>query len=96
MPDMTDARVLKSLARMEYERQNTGGGGQVADVPLVQGSTVVSWGTRAGWESFKAQNGFYPFGFQGDGYVRPPSMAGAPDFVYELLGQRRPPVDVMT
>lgn len=96
MADMSDARVLKSLARMDYERQNRSGVSITDGVPVVQGSTVVNWGTREGWEAFRQANGFYPFGFQGDGYVKPPSMSGAPDFVWELIGQRRPPVDVMS
>ncbi len=49
---------------------------------------------RAAWDAFKAQYGFYPFGMQNGAMVHPPTFEGAPDWVYTLMGLRRPPVTV--
>lgn len=50
---------------------------------------------RASWEAFKNQYGFYPYGFQEGTYVNPPSFENAPEWVYELMGQRKPPIEVV-
>jgi hypothetical protein len=90
---IAQARAERSLQKMQYMRQTaqeSGGGG--ADL---SSAGPPSW-NRSAWEAFKATYGFYPFGPQGDGgVVRPPTMAGAPDWVYELMGERRPPITVM-
>ena len=93
--DLALLRLNKNLARQSYERQTASAGGDgIAGIPSVNGSSVTDWGTRAGWEAFKSANGFYPFGWQNGSRVMPPSFAGAPDFVYELMGLRKPPVEV--
>ena len=51
--------------------------------------------SRAAWEAFKNQYGFYPYGFQQGTFVAPTSYEGAPEWVYELMGQRKPPVEVV-
>jgi hypothetical protein len=85
-------RAERSFQKMQYMRdtvQEGGGGGDAF------GDAGPPTWSRAAWEGFKAKYGFYPFGPQGDGgVVRPPSMRGAPDWVYELMGERKPPVTV--
>jgi hypothetical protein len=76
------------FARMEYERQiaqaqggSSGGGLDAAGPP--------SW-DRAAWENHKAQYGEYPF----SAHHLPPTFEGALDWVYQLMGLRKPPVSV--
>lgn len=79
-------------AKIDLERQNALSSGPAATG--VEQAGPPYW-SRAAWDAYKAQHGFYPFGPQGDlGFVRPPTMDGAPDWVYELMGMRRPPVEV--
>ena len=92
---MTDqaTRVARNLARQDYEKQMaaaSGGGGEA-----VNSAGPPTWDRQA-WEIFKAQNGFYPFGMQGGGMVYPPTFAGAPDWVFELMNIRKPPIMVHT
>lgn len=49
---------------------------------------------RAAWEGFRAQYGYYPFGNQNGSMIMPPSFVGAPDWVYQLMNLRKPPVTV--
>lgn len=91
--DLPTLRAHKSIARQDYEKQvlgdaaRSGGGGGFGD------AGPPSW-NRASWEGFKGQYGFYPFGRQNGTMVRPPTMDGAPDWVYELMGERKPPITV--
>jgi len=50
---------------------------------------------RQAWEQFKAQNGFYPFGWQNGTRVLPPHFDGCPDWAYEAMDLRRTPVGVV-
>lgn len=50
---------------------------------------------RSEWNRIKAETGSYPFGPQRDGgFIDPPTYAGCPDWAFELMGRRRPPVEV--
>ena len=76
--------------RQDYEKQvlgQAGGGADYGD------AGPPSW-NRGAWESFRAQYGFYPFGMQNGTMVYPPTFAGAPPWVYELMNLRKPPVEV--
>lgn len=76
------------FAKMEYERQvaQASGGGATG----IEAAGPPSW-DRGAWESHKAQFGEYPFKATGP---LPSTFEGAPDWVYQLMGLRRPPVDV--
>jgi len=86
-----EKRALMARAKMDYDKQVVGESG-VAPVGI-EAAGPPTW-SRAAWDAFKAQYGFYPYGMQQGTMVRPPSMEGAPDWVYALMGMRRPPVDV--
>lgn len=88
---LANLRRFKSLARQDYEKQIAGEQGSSGDAFADAGPP--NW-NRASWESFKAQYGYYPYGNQGGAMVHPPTFAGAPDWVYELMGLRKPPVTV--
>lgn len=89
--DIANMRMYKNLARQDYEKQTLGEGGSSGDAFADAGPP--NW-NRASWESFKAQYGFYPFGRQNGTMVNPPTFAGAPDWVYDLMGLRKPPITV--
>ncbi len=82
---------MASLARQDYERQHAAGnsGGGVG----LESAGPPSW-SRQAWDTFHAQNGFWPFGMQGGGMVYPSTFAGAPQWVFDLMGLRRPPMEV--
>lgn len=84
--DIAQRRLLKALANQEQEAARYRQGGGAGDIDMC---AAPNW-SRDAWEQFKAAYGHYPF----DQSRRPPSMAGAPDWVYELMGQRRPPIEV--
>ncbi len=90
---LAQQRALKSFQKMQYLRENvtaSGGGGMDFNA-----CGPPQW-SRPAWEAFKQQYGHYPFGPQSDGgVIRPTTMAGAPDWVYELMGERKPPITVM-
>lgn len=81
-------RVLKAMQRQDSEKASLG-----AAVADYNDAGPPTW-NRAAWDGFKAQYGFYPFGLQNGTFVPLPSIAGAPDWVFEYMGQRRPPVGV--
>ncbi len=48
---------------------------------------------RSAWDAFRAQYGHDPFGHDGKGgWITPPNYDGAPDWVFEKMGQRVPPI----
>lgn len=47
-----------------------------------------SW-NRASWDAFHRQYGEYPFSAS----LLPTSMEGAPEWVYTLMGLRKPPIE---
>jgi hypothetical protein len=50
---------------------------------------IGDWGTPEGWEQFRAQYGYYPFGIQDGAMVLPPNPDTAPDWAREKMGLRR-------
>lgn len=73
--------------RMEYERQvaQASGGGATG----LDAAGPPSWDPAA-WEQWKEQYGEYPF----SAHHLPPTFEGAPDWVYQKMGLRKPPVQV--
>jgi hypothetical protein len=89
--DIANMRAFKNMARQDYERQTTAAAGGASGDFSDAGPPY--W-NPASWEGFKAQYGFYPFGMQNGTMVMPPSFEGAPDWVYEKMNLRKPPVQV--
>lgn len=89
--DIANLRRFKALARQDYEKQlQQASGAGSSDY----GDAGPPWWSRPAWDAFKNQYGFYPYGMQNGTMVYPPSFAGAPDWVYALMGLRKPPVTV--
>lgn len=78
------------FARMQYERQAAqaaaGGGGEGTGLDA---AGPPQW-SRGAWEAWKAQYGEYPF----SQHHMPSTLEGAPDWVFQLMGMRRPPVGI--
>lgn len=92
--DAYGAAQKKALAR-DLRRQTEEASGVTASSSDYGDCGPPVW-SRASWDRFKSEHGFYPFGIQNETFVYPPSFEGAPDWVYELMGLgRRPPVDVV-
>lgn len=84
--DLARIRLMKHLARQDQEKASGAVG-----APHLSDAGPPNWDRRA-WEDFRATHGFYPFGMQNGSLVAPPTYDGAPDWVFELMGIRRPPV----
>lgn len=82
-----EAAALRAVAKRNYEKQVVGTAG--AGAPGLDAAGPPTW-SREAWEAFRAQYGFYPF----SATELPKTFAGAPDWVYELMGLRKPPVAV--
>jgi len=78
--DAIDARMLRHLDRQDKEKSS--GGTFQGDSSLLG---PPHW-DRPSWEAYKAQFGFYPFGFQNGTRVEPPSFEGAPDWAIQAMG----------
>jgi len=80
--------VLKAMQRQDSEKASLGAAaGDYNDC----GPPV--W-NQASWDAFKAQYGFWPYGIQNGTQIIPETFAGAPDWVFERMGIRKPPVGV--
>lgn len=80
-------QVLLALNRQDSER-----GSAVAGAMDYSVCGPPTWDRQA-WEAFRNQFGHYPFGLDGQGgYVSPPTYDDAPAWVFELMGQREPPI----
>ena len=82
-----------ALAKMAYERQmaSVSGAGGASGLDAVG----PPYWDRQSWEAWHAQYGEWPFGMQSDGsVVYPPSFENCPDWAYQLMGLRKPPVQV--
>ena len=78
-------RLLLAINSKQSEKGNIASGVDFSD------AGPPNWNPDA-WEGFKAAFGSYPFGVQADGsYIQPTSLAGAPAWVFEKMGIRRPP-----
>lgn len=89
--DLANMRAFKNMARQDYEKQTLGQTGSSGGA--FDSAGPPTW-DRSAWENFKAAYGFYPYGMQNGTQVLPHTFAGAPDWVYELMGLRKPPVQV--
>ena len=83
--DIANLRAAKRFARQDYDRQMVASSGAAhADY----GDAGPPYWSRAAWDGFRAQYGRYPFSAS----ELPSSFAGAPDWVFDLMGLRRPPI----
>lgn len=81
-------RAQMRFLRQDYDKQVVAQGGSGAG----QGYEMCGapqW-DRVSWDRFRVQFGRWPYSAQ----ELPPSFAGAPPWVYELLNLRQPPVGV--
>ena len=80
-------RVMKAMQRQDSEKTL---GAASADY---NSAGPPTW-NRAAWDAFHSQYGFYPYGMQNGTQVLPTTFVGCPEWAYELMGLRRPPVSV--
>jgi hypothetical protein len=85
--DIAALRAAKRFAKQDYDKQVVAQHGAGSTDYGDAGPPV--W-NRASWEAFRAQYGRYPY----SAFELPPTFEGAPEWVYELMGLRRPPVQV--
>ena len=78
--DMNDIRMIRHLERQDSEKSS--GGTFQGDASLLG---PPHW-DRASWEAYKAQFGFYPYGWQNGTRVMPPSFEGAPPWALQAMG----------
>lgn len=87
--DISQRRLVAALARQTQERATA----QAARGDY--GDAGPPFWNQSSWEGYKNQYGSYPFGPQPDGsMIYPPSFEEAPDWVFELMNLRKPPVGV--
>ena len=82
-------RRARAYSRQQLDKQMVG-----AATPQGAGLERIGaphW-SRDAWESFRATYGRYPSFKDGD----IPNLAGCPDWAFELMGMKPPPVDVTT
>lgn len=85
-----DIRLAKHLMRQDQEA-SANRTAFTGDASLLG---APHW-NREAWEQYKAQYGYYPFGWQNGTRVTPTSFEGCPDWAYELMGLRKTPITVM-
>lgn len=85
-----DVRLAKHLMRQDQEAASN----RTAFAGDSSQLGPPHW-NRDAWEAYKAQYGYYPFGWQNGTRVMPPSFEQCPDWAYAAMGLRRPPVTVM-
>jgi hypothetical protein len=86
--DISLLRKHKAIARQDYEKEMRAHGDSGGSY---DGAGPPNW-NRSAWDAFKASYGFYPFGMQNGTMVYPVTFLGAPDWVFEYMNMRRPPV----
>lgn len=84
--DINTLRASQRFARQDYDKQVVASGG--AGASDFSSAGPPGW-SRAAWEAFRQQYGRWPFSAE----ELPPTMAGAPEWVYELLNMRKPPIE---
>lgn len=87
--DLGTRRAIMAQHRQDQEKSAAAGSGSHD----FSDAGPPTW-NRSSWEAFKGVHGFYPFGMQNGGMVAPHTYVGAPDWVYELMNLRKPPVTV--
>jgi hypothetical protein len=81
-----DNQLLLAIHRKQHDKGNAPG---AMDYSLCG---PPHWDRNA-WEAYKQQYGHYPYGHDGQGgWLMPTLLFDAPDWVYELIGQRPPPI----
>jgi hypothetical protein len=85
------AAQAKRFLKQQYDQQVVQQSGAASSD---YGDAGPPYWNRSSWEAFRAQYGFYPYGMQDGAMVYPSSFDGAPDWVYELMNMRKPPVSV--
>lgn len=91
--DVATLRANKRFARQEYDKQMMQDKGASGD--SFSDAGPPHW-NRASWDAFKTRYGTYPYGNDGaGGFINPPTFAGAPDWVYDYMNLRKPPVQVV-
>lgn len=78
-------RAMRAYQKQDYEKQMVADRGQGA-AGLDQAGPPT-W-SQAAWDAFHAQYGFWPY----SAAELPPTFDGAPDWVYERMGLRKPPI----
>jgi hypothetical protein len=78
----------KRFARQDYDRQVVASSG--AATADYNSAGPPSW-SKPAWDAFHAQYGRWPFTVE----ELPTSFAGAPDWVYERMNIRKPPITVI-
>lgn len=86
--DVATLRAAQRFAKMDYDKQVAAQGG--AGGAGLEAAGPPTW-SRAAWDAFYAQFGKYPF----SATELPPSFENCPDWAYELMGLRVPPVRVV-
>ena len=81
-------RAAKAYAKQSYDQQVVRQAGAASEDRASAGPPQWS---RDAWEAHKAQYGEYPFKATGP---LPSTFDGAPDWVYDLMNMRKPPVSV--
>ena len=79
-------RVLKAMQRQDSEKASLG-----AAVADYNDCGPPVW-NQASWDAFRAQYGFWPYGLQNGTQILPETFAGCPDWAFERMGLRKPPV----
>lgn len=86
MSDYANSQLLLAIHRKQAEKST-------APASQDYSSCGPPYWDRAAWEAFHRQYGHYPFGLDGQGgWISPPNYENAPDWVFELTGQRIPPI----
>jgi len=85
MPDFEAGR--KAYLKQQYDKQALAGGGQGGDALSMAGPPY--W-DQASWDQFERQYGFPPYSAS----ELPPTFENCPDWAYERMGLRKPPVTV--
>ena len=78
-------RAMRAYQKQDYEKQMVAERGAGSSAFEMCGPP--NWSQPA-WDAFRAQYGFWPY----SAAELPPTFEGAPDWVYERMGLRKPPI----
>lgn len=86
MPTYAETQLLLAIHRKQSEKGNAPAASDYSQCG------PPNW-DRQQWEAFRSQYGHYPYGPDSNGaMILPPTFDDAPSWVFELMGQREPPV----
>jgi hypothetical protein len=87
MNDIASMRAMIARQKQDYEKQVVSEAGAAkADY----GSAGPPTWSREAWDAFRAQYGTWPYSAS----ELPPTFAGCPDWAYQRMGLRKPPMEV--